>query len=189
MATKHHSSKTHGGSIFETMETPRAIQVESTFLIDLRREPRFDTHFPGEAFSESGEHVSVTITNVSASGLRLEGCRQSAVTLLSSPNRRAPDTDSQTSLEVHFSLPTDSDHLDPVKVRCRAVYRRAKEDTYQIGMKVVTFEEGRAAFAEYLSYRGELRKIDRHRHPRRAPQAEHGAARSRWSSSSTRRKT
>ena len=161
MATKHHSSKTHGGCTFETLETPHA-RNKSTFVIDLRREPRFGTHFPGEGFTESGEHASLTITNVSASGLRLECCRQSVVALLGSLNRRTPDTDSQISLEVHFSLPTDSDHLVPVKVRCRAVYnRRAKEDTYQIGTRIVTFEEGRAALAEYLSYRGELRKIDR----------------------------
>ena len=158
MATKHDSSKTHRGFIFESLETPQNDRVESTFLIDLRRQPRFDTHFPAEAFAERGEHVYVTISNISLSGLRLEGSRQTVGALLANLNGHTPDTDSHTSLEVHFSVATDSDHLAPVKVHCRTAYtRRAVKDTYQIGMEFVTFEEGRAALAEYLSYRGAAR--------------------------------
>ena len=159
MATKHHSSKTHSGLGFETLETPQKNRVESAFLIDLRRKPRFDTNFPAEAFAESGEHVYVTISNISFSGLRLEGSRQTVGALLANLNRRTPDTDSHTSLEVHFTVPTDSDHLAPVKVHCRTVYsRRAGKDTYQIGMEFVTFEEGgRATLAQYFSYRGAAR--------------------------------
>ncbi len=158
MATKRHSSKTDNGFAFESLETPQNHRVESTFLVDLRRHPRFDTHFPGEAFPESGEHVYVTIANISLSGLRLEGSRQTVGALLANLDRRAPDTDSHISLEVHFSVPTDSDHLVPVKVHCKTIYaRRAEKNTYQIGLEFVTFEEGRAALAEYLSYRGAAR--------------------------------
>lgn len=158
MATKHHSSKTHSGIMFETLESPQNDRVESTFLIDLRRRSRFDTDFPGEAFAESGEHVYVTITNISLSGLRLNASRQAVDALLANLNRRTPDTDSHTSLEVHFSVPTDSDHLAPVTVHCKTVYtRRAGKDTHQIGAEFVTFEEGREALAQYLSYRGSAR--------------------------------
>ncbi len=158
MATKRRSSKTYSGFAFESLETPQNHRVESTFLIDLRRHPRFDTDFPGEALSESGEHVYVTITNISLSGLRLNGCRQTVDALLAKLDRRAPNTDSRISLEVHFSVPTDSEHLVPVKVHCKTIYtRRAGKDTDQIGMEFVTFEEGRAALAEYMSYRGAAR--------------------------------
>ncbi len=158
MATKRHSSKTGGGFAFESLETPQNHRIESTFLIDLRRHPRFDTHFPGEAFAESGERVYVTVTNISLSGLRLDGSRQTVGALLGKVDRRAPDMDSRISLEVHFSVPTDSAQLVPVKVHCRTVYtRRAGKDTHQIGMEFVTFEEGRAALAEYLSFRGAAR--------------------------------
>ena len=153
MATERHSSKTHRGFMFETLETPQNDRAKSTFLIDLRKHPRFGTDFPAEAFAESGEHVDVTITNVSLSGLRLEGRRQTVGALLDDLDRGT--SESKTSLEVHFSVPTDSDHLDPVKVHCRTVHTRcAEKDTYQIGMKIVTFEEGHAALDEYLTVRG-----------------------------------
>ncbi len=158
MATRRHSSKTHSGFMFETLETPQSNRVQSSFLIDLRRHPRFDTHFPAETFAESGEHVYVTITNISRAGLRLEGRRQTVGALFRNLNRRTPDTDFHSSLKVHFSLPTHSHHLARVKVHCKTVYtRRAEQDVYQIGMKFVTFEEGRAALAEYLSYRAAAR--------------------------------
>jgi hypothetical protein len=59
----------------ETLETPHGHRVESSLLIDLRKHARFDTNFPGEAFTESGEHVHVTITNISLSGLQLAPIR------------------------------------------------------------------------------------------------------------------
>ena len=65
MATKPHSSDKRTGLIFETLESAQNDRDESAFLIDLRRQPRFDANLPGEAFSESGEHGPVTITNIS----------------------------------------------------------------------------------------------------------------------------
>jgi len=155
MVTKQHSSDSRDRVMFEALETPQSDRVESTFVIDLRRHPRFDTNFPGETFAENGEHVHVTITNLSLSGLQMEARRETIDALLGDLNGRAPDADSHTALEVHFSVPTESDQLDPMKVHCRTIYTRcAEKDTYQIGVKFVSFEEGRAALAEYLSYRG-----------------------------------
>ncbi len=143
--------ETAPGTMFETLETPQSNRAEPAFLIDLRRHPRFETNFPGETFAESGQHLSVRITNVSVSGLRLEGSRQTVDALLAKFDRHTLDSDRHTSLEVHFSVPTDSNNLVPVKAHCRIVYtRHAGEDIYQIGMNFVTFEEGRAALAEYL---------------------------------------
>ena len=98
MATRRHSSKTHSGFMFETLETPQSNRVESSFLIDLRRHPRFDTHFPAEAFADSGEHIYLTITNISRAGLRLEGRRQTVDALFRNLNRRTPDTDLSRSV-------------------------------------------------------------------------------------------
>ena len=155
MVTKQHFSDSQDRVMFEALETPQSDRVESTFVIDLRRHARFDTNFPGETFADNSEHVHVTITNLSLSGLRMEGRRETIGALLGDLNDRSPDTDSHAALEVHFSVPPESDHLDPVKVHCRTIYTRcAGKDTYQIGVKFVTFEEGRATLAEYLSYRG-----------------------------------
>ncbi len=154
MATNRHSPKIHSGFKVETLETTQNDRLESAFLIDLRKHRRFNTLFPGEAFATSGEHLHVTITNVSLSGLRLEGSRQTVDALLANLNGHTPDTDLHTSFEVRFSVPTTSDHLAPVKVHCSVVQtQRAEKDTFQIGMKFVNFEEGRAALVDYLRYR------------------------------------
>ena len=59
--------------LFETLETAHSQRIESTYLVDLRRHARFDTQYPGIATAERGESVDVAVTNVSRSGLRLEG--------------------------------------------------------------------------------------------------------------------
>ena len=152
MANKHDSSKTQSGLVFETLPSPQNDRVESTVLVDLRRRTRFNTSLPGEAFTESGAHVHVTITNLSLSGLRLEGNQQMMDALFPKSTGRAPDINMKPSLEVHFSVPTDSNHLALVKVNGRTVYTRCSEkDIYQIGMEFITIEGGRKALAQYLS--------------------------------------
>ncbi len=158
MATKPSSSKTHNDLVFESLETPQNHRVESSFLVDLRSHPRFDTDLPGETISESGENMPVSITNISLTGLRLEGSQKTVGALLADIEGRAPDTESEATFEVSFSVPTDSNELYSVKVLCRTVYARpVEEDTYQIGMKFVTFQEGHKSLVEYLSFRGAAR--------------------------------
>ncbi len=154
MATDRHHHESDDDFEFEILDTPQNNRIESTYLVDLRRHPRSDTSIPGEAIGESGEHVYVTITNISLRGLRLEGSSQTVRALIANPDRSVPDTEPRTSLKIHFSVPSDSDHLAPVKIHCRTAYtRHAGKDTYQIGMEFLTFEEGRAALVEYLSNR------------------------------------
>jgi hypothetical protein len=154
MATKHQPYKGHTRFLFETLDTPQSDRVESTLLIDLRTHPRYDTRFPGELVAESGEHVYVTITNVSRFGLQLEGRRETLDAMLTELDLHSPDADSDTTLAVHFTVPTHTDRLVPVKVHAMARYtRRVEQDIYQFGMEFVTFDEGLAALVEYLSYR------------------------------------
>lgn len=149
MAPKPRPSKDHGNLLFESLETPHSHRVESTFLIDLRRHPRFDTQIPGEAVAPGGEKVSVVISNISLSGLRLEGSQEMLGTLLADINGPAPRA--PASLQISFSLPGESDQLATVKVQCRTVYtRREKKESYQLGMEFSTFDEGRGALTEYL---------------------------------------
>jgi len=153
MATKHGTSKTRSGSKDESSDKPQNDPIDSTVLLDLRRQPRVATSFRGKAFTDSGEHLHVVITDVSLSGLRLEGSRQVVDALLADGVSGASDTNSHISLAVHFSVPTASDHI-PVKVHCKIINARlAGKDTSQIGMKFVTFEEGRTALIDYLEYR------------------------------------
>jgi len=149
MAPKPRPSNGHGPLLFESLETAHSRRVESTLLIDLRRHPRFDTQFQGEVVAPGGEKAVVVIANLSLSGLRLEGSQESLDALIDSLNEPRPSA--PIPLQVSFSLPSDSDHPAAVKVQCRTVYtRRAQEDTYQLGMEFVKFDEGRAALTEYL---------------------------------------
>ena len=115
MPTTSDPHETDSKLLFETLETAHSQRVESTYLIDLRRHPRFETQFPGTATADSGESADVTVTNISRSGLRLEGSPQTIGTLFASPTREAQHT--PTSLQVSFSVPRDSDHLAAVDVQ------------------------------------------------------------------------
>jgi hypothetical protein len=136
----------------ENLETPHSQRVESSFLVDLRRHPRYDTDLPAEVVAESGERVSATVTNISLSGMRLEGSGQAIGSLFSKRNSLEQPT--STLLHVSFALPDDSGHLVAVQVQSRVVYtRRDSDDVYQAGMEFIAFDEGEGALEEYLLYR------------------------------------
>lgn len=152
MATKPAPPEVDRGLLCETLETPHSQRIESSFLIDLRKHPRYDTDLPAEVVGESGERASVTITNISLSGLRLEGSAQSFGAFFAKGHDL--DQPTSTSLQVGFSLPSDSAHLVAVSVQSRVVYTRCKAaDTYQAGMEFIEFHEGEDALREYLFYR------------------------------------
>lgn|GEM_PF-1909293 len=152
MATKPAPPEIESSFLCENLETPHSQRVESSFLVDLRRHPRYDTDLPAEVVAESGERVSATMTNISLSGLRLEGSGQAIGSLFS--KRDSLDQPPSTSLHVSFSLPDDSGHLVAVKVQSRVVYtRRESDDVYHAGMEFIAFDEGEDALEEYLLYR------------------------------------
>lgn len=137
--------------LLEPLDTPQRQRSESSHLIDLRKQPRFDTQLPAEAVAERRKSVYVFITNISLSGMRLEGSRQMLTALF----REDPLSGHTPSIvRVSFALPDETSQPAPVKVHCRSVYvRRDRKDTYQIGMEIVEFDEGKAAFTAYLAQR------------------------------------
>lgn len=140
---------------FETLGSEKSDGADPVFLMDSRKSPRCDTDLPAEAFTQSGNCEKVTITNISDSGLRLEGSREAIETLLGDRDTRASESGENTSLEIRFSVPIDSDNVAPVKVHCLAVYaRQERESTCQIGLRFVAFRKGRAELSNYFRYRG-----------------------------------
>jgi hypothetical protein len=138
--------------LFEQLDTHYSHLVEATVLIDLRRHPRFDTQFPAEAISENGRTTLVTITNISRSGLRLEGSRKMLDALF--PDFSLQTRHSPTSLQVDFAVPGGSDRHLAVKVQCKSVYiRHEKKDAWQIGMTFIEFNAGCEALTKYLLLR------------------------------------
>ena len=138
--------------LFEPLDTHYSHLAEATVLIDLRRHPRFDTQFPAEAMPENGQIVSATITNISRSGLRLEGNRKMLDALF--PDFSRQTTHTPTSLQVHFTVPGGSDCQLAVKAQCKSAYIRHEiQDTWQIGMAFTEFNAGEEALIEYLLLR------------------------------------
>lgn len=139
----------------EIIETPSSQFVGSTILVDLRRKPRYDTHLPAEAISLNGEKVLGIITNISLSGLRLEGLYQMVNTLI--PDFNYWDKHLPVTFKVNFTIPESSCHSREVRINCRTVYtKQTSEDMHQIGVQFVAFEEGGAALADYLTARATL---------------------------------
>lgn len=140
------------GFHMEIIETPFSRLVESTTLVDLRKQPRHDTQIPAEAIAESGEKVLGIITNISQSGLRLEGLHQMVNTLLPDFNHR--DKHLPVTFEVYFTIPESSCHSNEVRIKCSTAYTKpTTQNIYQIGVKFVAFEEGSDALADYLTAR------------------------------------
>jgi len=141
-------------ALLEPLETHYSHLAEATVLIDLRSHPRFDTRFPAEATAGSGCKTGAIITNLSRSGLRLEGSRKMIDHLFPDFNRQTGHT--PTPLRVVFAVPGESDSHFGVKVRCNSAYiRQEKKDTWQIGMAFTSFDAGEEALVKYLLLRGE----------------------------------
>lgn len=151
------SSKQRIGSgsrvIMETVETPQSRLVSSTMLVDLRKTPRFDTGFSGEAINWAGDRVEVTISNLSLSGLRFDLPGQALAVLM--PSVVFPeDLHDPAALSLSFAVHGLTDHWGDVAVRCESVYvRRGDRGDCQVGVQFKKFEEGRATLAAYIAFR------------------------------------
>lgn len=149
MANKQYQYDKYSDFTLEPLSTPHRRRVESTVLVDLRRHPRFDTHFPARARSVTTAGVDVLITNISLSGLRLEGDLLMIQTLL--PGLERLDQHTPTPLQLTFELAENQPRPSAIRVNCQTVYARsAGDDTYQIGLMITAFDEGRDAYAEYI---------------------------------------
>ena len=120
MFFKQNFSNFDNQCLMESMNTSDSMRVDSTTLVDLRKKPRYDTQLPGEAISEKGDRAYILITNVSLSGLRVEGNGQHLVSLLPDINQEGPHT--SATLQVHFSVPGQPDQSSDIRVQCQTVY-------------------------------------------------------------------
>jgi len=138
--------------LFEPLDTHYSHLAAARVLVDLRKHPRYDTGFPAEAISETGSKTLATITNLSRSGLRLEGNRQMLDALFPGYNRQTGHT--PAPLQIDFAVPDRADSHHVVKVQCKSVFiRQEKTDTWQIGIRITEFCEGREALMAYLLHR------------------------------------
>jgi HSP20 family molecular chaperone IbpA len=152
MSVNRNKKGSNRSFLFEPLDTHYSHLAEATVLIDLRRHPRFDTQFPAEAISEHGQVIHATITNISRSGLRLEGKRKMLDALFPDFSRQTGHT--PTSLQVDFAVPGGSDRHIAVKVHCKTVYiRHERKDAWQIGMAFTEFDAGGEALTSYLLLR------------------------------------
>lgn len=138
-----------GDALFEPLETHYSHLADASVLVDLRKHPRFDTRFPAEAVSVDGRKTHATITNLSRSGLRLEGSRKMLDDLFPGFNRL--DVHASIPMRVAFAVPAGTNRLRDVKVLCRSAYiRQENQDSWQIGMAITSFDAGFEALTRYL---------------------------------------
>lgn len=148
----NHRYESDSGVIIETLETPHSRLVDSTVLVDLRRAPRYDTQFPGEATLANGNKAYVTITNLSLSGLRFEQAAQQLAHLV--PVTSPGDEHRPVTLTLCFAVPGRRGQAGDIRVQCKSVYaHRGPQDVCQVGARFIRFDEGRKALAAYIAYR------------------------------------
>lgn len=126
-----------------------------TASAEKRRHPRFETHILAEARNEAGEIAIGLITDLSFSGLRLEGSRQMLDTLL--PNVTRENQHIPAPVQIHFELPGQHSLNATAVLKGGATYTRRKaQGTYQVGMHFIDILEGIQALSDYLSERGAI---------------------------------
>jgi len=136
--------------LIETLENPYREIVESTSLVNLRKEQRLETQFSAEAISQQGVRQLVVVTDISRSGLRVAAFWQVIRALMPDPTDPSP-----ILLQLNFSMPTSTDNLAVITVQGSPVYTRfVNEDNYQIGMRIISFVEGEQAYAGFLKDHG-----------------------------------
>lgn len=127
--------------------------IELTTTADMRRHTRVDTLILAEVFTENGEATIGLITDISLSGLRLEGGREMLDTLM--PNTRRQNQHIPAPVQVHFQLPSNEALNATAQVLTGAAYtRRLDKDTYHVGMHFIDIQEGAESLQNYLANRG-----------------------------------
>lgn len=136
----------------DSLDTPQSQRVESTVLVDLRRSPRIAVSFPAAIHLKDGRHVLAMITNISRSGLRVEGSSELVDTLFG--GEILLDNHDSVLAEFRFTMPGADGGDMPVVVWGRTVYARQDSGGYQVGVEFRNFSGGRDALFDYLASRG-----------------------------------
>jgi len=135
--------------------TVESHSIELTTTADMRRHSRVDALILAEVFTESGESTIGLITDISLSGLRLEGGREMLDTLM--PNCRRINQHIPAPVRVHFELPSHETLNATAQVLTGTAYtRRLDKDTYHVGMHFIDIQEGADSLKNYLANRGAL---------------------------------
>ena len=141
-----------GNYSVETLDTAQTDRTRSSFVIDLRRSPRFETRLPASLISERGT-VKGLVTNLSRSGLRFEAGKELEDLMIANSGRVAEGVG--ITVEVCFEVPaTDAGSL-AVIVLARNVYViQSGSEIYQCGLEFKFFAEGEDVLVNYLHERG-----------------------------------
>jgi hypothetical protein len=111
-----------------------------------------DTRISAKMTTETGENMTGTVVSLSDSGLQLLGSRQMADCLKACVLRLFRCK--PTVVQLCFTLPSNLDPFDAVRVQCETVYaRRTRHNTSRVGLKFLDFSTGQDTLAEYLLYR------------------------------------
>ena len=136
----------------DEIDTPQSRRVDSTILVDLRRSPRVAVSIPVEISLQGERRILAMVTNLSSSGLRLEG----GVSLVDAlfDGDVLQDDHKSTRAEFRFQVPDDAGSDAAVVVQGRTVYARRDDGSYQVGVEFKGFSQGRDALHAYLTSRG-----------------------------------
>ncbi|PCJ35149.1 MAG: hypothetical protein COA99_14085 [Moraxellaceae bacterium] len=136
--------------LIETLDSPTRKILESTVLVNQRKDQRLEIQFPAEATSVQGARMLVVVTNISCSGMRIAAFWQVIQQLIPDPSDPSP-----ILLELDFSLPTSADQLVRVNVHGNPVYTRiGSEDHLLVGLRFEKFVQGEQEYMGYLEDHG-----------------------------------
>lgn len=136
----------------DTVDTAHSERKRSSFMVELRKSPRYATNLEAVAVSETGASVVAAVIDLSLSGLRLQLDNKAFTTLL--PDEDHSVAHNPVDLTVYFNLPGDPQKLPSVEVEARTVHIIWGVDgVFQIGINFKTIIDGRAELGHYLKYR------------------------------------
>ena len=129
--------------------------MDTTTLIEQRREPRFRTNFAAGVTSFRGDRSPARVTNLSLSGLQLTGDHRLMHTLM--PNIRRENPHLPISFSVHFRVPTTTTSVAAIDLGCKLVYcRRRRTNLFVLGCNFTVFEDHcEEDLREYIEHFGQ----------------------------------
>ena len=136
----------------DTLSTAHTERVNSSYLVELRKNPRYATRLEALVVSTTGASALATVVDLSAGGLRLQ-LDQTAFTAIL-PGESRSSAHNPVELTIYFNLPGDPQQPPSVRLSARTIHRICGEDgLYQLGVSFNSILDGRAELRHYLKYR------------------------------------
>ena len=150
MANKPATRKNEEDFIMETLQTVHDERCSSSFLVEMRRNPRYATSL--EAVAVTDASAVAAVIDLSLGGLRLQ-LDHMAFTALQ-PDETRPGEHKPFDLTIYFNLPGDPQQQPSVRVIGRTVHTICGTDgLFQIGIIFKSILSGRSELGHYLKYR------------------------------------